>query len=110
MDKLFLLTLQLRHFAQTSVSCEPGQANSCDTGLPHVGATSANVQNILQVVFGIIGAVAVIFMVLSGLRFITAQGDPQGVARARQSIIYAALGLAVAISAEAIVTFVLGRL
>ncbi len=85
---------------------------SCTVNLPQVdaGATSPAITNALQLVFGIIGAVAVFFIIMGGLKFITSQGDPQGIGKARKTIIYAAVGLAVALSAEAIVTFVLGKL
>jgi hypothetical protein len=80
------------------------------TGLPIVSTNQATVTSALQVVFAIIGAVAVIVVIIAGFNFVTAQGDPQAIAKARQTIIYAAVGLIIAISAEIIVTFVLNRL
>lgn len=89
----------------------PGES-SCNnnTGLPTISASAANVQTIFQIVFGILGAVAVIYIILSSIRMITAQGDPQSVQKARQGILYAAVGLVIALSAELIVTFVLNKL
>lgn len=95
-------------FAQGSViNCKEGY---CDTGLPAVGAGNSQVTTILQIVFGVIAIVTLIYIVLAGLRLITSNGDPQAVAQSRQQIIFAAAGLAVAISAELIVTFVVGRI
>ena len=82
---------------------------SCDTGLPLVQASGSSVSLILQLLFGVIGALAVLIIVISGLRFILANGDPQTISQARNTIIYAAVGLAIAVSAEIIVTFVLGH-
>ncbi|HLZ15300.1 MAG TPA: pilin [Candidatus Saccharimonadales bacterium] len=92
-------------FADAVVNCL-GQAQ-CDTGLPTVGANSSNLHVALQLIFGIAGAVAVIVIILAGLRLQFSQGNPQEAATARQTIIYAIAGLLVALSAEGIVTFVL---
>jgi hypothetical protein len=77
--------------------------------LPHVDATQGKVQTILTVVFTIIGALAVLMFIAGGLRYITAQGDPQQVSRAKSTLVYALVGLLVSIGAVAIVTFVLGK-
>jgi hypothetical protein len=82
----------------------------CDTGLPQVGANSANLGNLLAIVFGVIAALAVFMILLGGFRYIESQGDPQGVSKAKSTIVYALVGLILAVSAEGIVAFVLGRL
>ena len=79
----------------------------CDTGLPTVNLDSTSVSTILQYVFGIIGAVSIIIIIIAALKFIFSQGDSQGVSRARQTIIYAVIGLVISISAEVIVSYVL---
>jgi len=79
------------------------------TGLPTVQASSTSLQPILQILFGIIGALALLFIVIAALQFITSGGDPQNVAKARQTILYAVIGLVVAVLAEVIVTFVLNN-
>ena len=90
------------------VQCPGG--GTCDTGLPVVGATSNNLQSAIQIVFGIIGVVAVIMVVYGGLQFVMAQGDTQSVAKARKTLMYALIGLGVSVSAEIIVTFVVDKL
>jgi hypothetical protein len=65
---------------------------------------------VLQDAFGIIGALALIFIIIGGLRYIFSNGDPQNAANARGTIIYALVGLMVAIVAESIVALVLGKL
>jgi Type IV secretion system pilin len=78
--------------------------------LPQANTDSGQVQNILGVTFGIIGALALLIIVVSGLRYITSAGDPEKTAKARNGIIYSLVGLIVAIAAESIVFFVVGRL
>lgn len=80
------------------------------TPLPQVNADSASLQTILGIVYGIIGALALLFIVVSGFRYIISDGDPQKTAQAKQGIIYALIGLVVAISAQAITYFVVGKI
>lgn len=65
------------------------------------------VSNVLNILSFVVGAAAVITIIIGGLRFITANGDPQGTATARQMIIYSVIGLIVALAAQGIVQFVL---
>lgn len=53
----------------------------------------------------IVGAVAVVMIIVGGFRFITSGGDADGTKKARNTIIYAAIGLMVVILAQSIVYF-----
>lgn len=86
-----------------------GGNNSCDIGLPKVTANGGQVNNLLAIVFGAFTAIAVLMLVIAGLRFVTAQGDANEIAKARKTIIYAVVGLVISLSAEAFVAFVLGK-
>jgi hypothetical protein len=74
--------------------------------IPKVSADSAHLRNIVNAVLGLMGAVAVLIVVLAGLRLINSQGDPGQVATARNAVIYALIGLVVIMFAFAIVNFV----
>lgn len=81
------------------------------TPLPQPVATSSDpVKTVIQIVFGLLGAVAVVYVIIGGLGLITSNGNPQSLSKARNTIIFAAVGLLVAISAEAVVSFVVKRL
>ena len=80
------------------------------TNLPQVSASSNEIQKILQITFMTLGAVAVLFVVIGGFRYVISSGDPEDAANARKTIIYAIIGLIVALAAEAIVTFALSFL
>ncbi|MGH7234618.1 MAG: hypothetical protein ACREF7_04210 [Candidatus Saccharimonadales bacterium] len=85
--------------------------NACyNTDLPTVAASSSELQTILQILFGIIGALAVLFIVIGGFSYVASNGNSQAMQKARSTIMYAVVGLLVAIFAEAIVTFVIGNL
>lgn len=54
----------------------------------------------------VIGGAAVVVVVYGGIRMITAQGKDDQIAEARKMIIYALVGLALAIIAPAVIAFV----
>ena len=81
--------------------------NPRDLDIPRGGDVGSNdVAGILQIVFGIGGGIALIVIIIAGIQFILSQGDPQKTAVARSAIIYALIGLAIMVSAFAIVGFV----
>ncbi len=104
-------TSLVKLFAKT---CEEGakveNGNDCLTGLPVIDASSVQLQQILQIALGIFGAVAVLIIVIAGLKFVTSAGNPQSASKARSTILYAIIGLIVIAAAEIIVTFVLGNI
>lgn len=105
---LHINRLLLSHFG---AFCDAkGEGAGCSTGLPQAHANSGQLQSILQIAFAVLAALAVLFIVVAGLRMITAQGNPQEVGKAKATIIYALVGLLVALLAEALVAFVLGSL
>lgn len=63
-----------------------------------------NVVNILSV---IVGVAAVIMIIYGGFRYITSGGDSGSVTTAKNTILYALLGLVIVALAQAIVKFVL---
>jgi hypothetical protein len=63
--------------------------------------------NVLEILAWVVGAAAIIFLVVGGIKYITAQGDPQQLQSAKNTILYAIIGLILATAAQAIVQFVL---
>jgi len=57
-------------------------------------------------VFAFVMAVALIFLFLSGYNFITAQGDETKIKKARTMLVYALIGVGVAIGARGLVMLV----
>ena len=78
--------------------------------VPKPAATGAQVNTILSVVFAIAGAVAVIVIIIAGISYLLSNGDAQKAARAKDAILYAVIGLAVAVLANIIVVFVIGKI
>ncbi len=80
-----------------------------DIKLPQGQFDTATITSILQVVFGLAGAIALLIITRSGFRYITSQGEPQKIAKEKDSILYAIAGLVICILAFSIVSFVLGK-
>lgn len=78
-------------------------------GLPRASANGGVLGQVLNIVIAILAALSVLFVVIGGLRFVLSAGDPQAVSKARSTIIYATVGLVIAITAEAIVSLVLNN-
>ncbi len=57
----------------------------------------------------IIGVAAVIMLIVGGLRYVLSGGDPKNTQAAKDTILYAVIGIVVALLAYAIVRFVLGQ-
>lgn len=89
---------------QNSAICEETNDPSNDPILGD-GVLSQAV-NILSFVAAII---AVIILVIGGIRMITSSGDSNAVSTARNTVIYAAVGLVVIVMARTIVFFIAGQ-
>ena len=77
--------------------------NSSNSNLS-IATIAKNAVNILSLIVGII---AVIMIVYGGLRYITSGGDSGNVGNAKNTIIYAIVGLLIVALAQVIVHFVL---
>lgn len=86
--------------AQNSKLC--GEKNSA--------SVNGLIKNIVNLLLFIVGIVAVIMIIIGGIKYTTSSGDAAKATSAKNTIIYAVVGLVVAAFAYAIVSFVVGRL
>jgi len=93
--------------SDTTASAEVKSAAGCGDKGASVDSTMKTVGTILNFVIGFVAVIAVIIIVVAGINMTVSQGEPGKVAKARNMIIYAAIGLVVAILAFAIVNFAL---
>lgn len=63
-----------------------------------------------QILGIVVGIAAVIMIIIAGFKYITSSGDPNGVNSAKNTILYAVIGLVIALSAQGIALFVLKKL
>jgi hypothetical protein len=63
-----------------------------------------------EAIIFITGAVSILMIVIGGLRYVLSNGDAQGTTNAKNTILYAVIGLVIALSAQAILKLVLQKL
>ena len=63
--------------------------------------------NILNAIIGIAGFISVVWIIIGGVTYMTSSGDPAKTKKARDTILYACIGLIVCVLAFAIVNFVI---
>lgn len=92
--------------ACAAVGAASGGSGCSTTSGTDLNSTIKTVVNILSIIVGII---AVIMIIVGGLKFITSTGDSNNVNSARNTILYAVIGLVVVALAQIIVKFVLSK-
>jgi hypothetical protein len=82
-------------------------AGNCDTS----GGESASklAQTVINVLSLIVGAVAVIMLIVGGFRYVTSGGKQESVTGAKNTILYALIGLVIVAVAQVVVHFVLNN-
>lgn len=60
----------------------------------------------INIILWVVGVAAVIVIVVAGLKYVTSSGNPSAISSAKTTILYAVIGLVIAITAYAIVNFV----
>lgn len=68
---------------------------------------SNTIQGILNGIIGALGIVAVIVIIIGGIMYITSAGDPGKTKKAKDTILYAAIGLIICALSFAITNFVI---
>ena len=67
-------------------------------------------QTVANVLLFLVGAISVIMLIIGGLRYVISAGDQQAVTNAKNTILYAIVGIVVAFLSFAAVTFVINQL
>jgi hypothetical protein len=66
----------------------------------------AAIKVVVNVLMFIVGAVSVIMIIIGGLKYVVSNGDSNQIQSAKNTILYAVIGIVVALLAFAIVSFV----
>lgn len=85
----------------SGASC--AQGNQTPTELVGDGGIFTTIVNIMLF---LVGAVAVIMLIIGGIRYVTSGGSQENVTAAKNTIMYAIIGIVVALLAYAVVQFV----
>ena len=67
------------------------------------------IKKVINIFSVVVGAVSVIMIIIGGFRYIISNGDSNGVTGAKNTILYAIVGLVIVLFAQVIVRFVLTK-
>ena len=113
---IFGLASQLAQAVDCNSS--PAAAIQCGTdnaaGVPGTKQSPAKtindtITNVINLISMAVGIAAVIMIMVGGFRYITSGGDQEGIKSAKNTIMYALIGLIVVALAQVIVRFVLNK-
>jgi hypothetical protein len=105
--------------APASTACDPNTlslqngvncASPDETRNKTLFAPGGIFQTISRILIFIVGAVAVIMLIIGGLRYVLSAGDAKNVTAAKDTILYAIIGIVVALLSFALVQFVVTSL
>lgn len=90
---------------QTPAICNDAKPTASDP----VFGSNGIVTVVVRILSFIVGFLAIILVVIQGFKLTISGGDPQAAAKARSGLIYALVGLMVAVLAQVIADFVLNK-
>jgi cytochrome bd-type quinol oxidase subunit 2 len=83
--------------------------SSCKNSTANTSSLEKLLTNVVNIFSIIVGVIAVLMIIVGGLRYITSGGDSGNVSTAKNTIIYAIVGLVIVALAQLIVHFVLNQ-
>ena len=91
-------------------ACSVAGSGAIGCGGTSLLAQGGFVANAINTVLIIVGALSVIMVIVGGLRYTLSGGDSAGLKSAKDTIMYALIGLAITLLSFAIVSFVINKL
>ncbi len=82
---------------------------NCDTAAAEVQVNTV-LQNAIGILSMVIGVISVIMLIIGGFKYITSSGDPNNLNGAKNTILYAIVGITVAALAQVFSRFVLSKI
>lgn len=84
---------------------------SANCGAPSGNNTTVNsiIATVINIISFIVGVVAVVMIMIGGFKYITSSGDSSNIQSAKNTILYAIVGLVIVATAQIIVRFVLNN-
>jgi len=86
-----------------------GGAGNCGTDAQGTSSLNKLLTQVVNIFSAIVGVIAVVMIIVGGLRYITSGGDSNKVSAAKNTLIYAIIGLIIVALAQLIVHFVLQK-
>ena len=102
LSNVILNTIRIALGANFSADCTKAEDGCLNSAID----VKNMVTNVIQWVIGVAGVVSAIFVVIGGISYTTSGGDPSKLQKAKQTILYALIGLTIVALAEIITAFV----
>ena len=90
-------------------ACTGSSANTAICKASTTDSATKLVGTLVNVLLYVLGAVSIIVIVISGFFYVTANGDSTAITKAKNTLMYAVIGLVVALLAYALVNFVITK-
>ena len=111
---VLLITVAVVAILASSVSAltlqEGAEAARCDGCPSDLFGDNGIFKRITNTMLYIIGIIAVVMLIIGGIRYVTSGGDAKKVTDAKNTVLYAIIGLVISFLAYAIVNFVISAL
>ena len=94
-----IMSVMTLSFATPTFAACTSAADCIEDGIGAAGKTSTKtsigsiLKTVVQVLLFVLGAAAVIMIVIGGIKYTTSQGDSNGVTSAKNTILYAVIGI-----------------
>lgn len=113
------MALSYASVARAATNCDPAQSNNIIKAGAECAAPAGSADNLFvaggifqqisNTLIFLVGAIAVIMLIIGGLRYVTSNGEASSIKGAKDTITYAIIGIVIAILSFAVVSFVIGR-
>lgn len=98
-------------YAQTDLSIQGGANSAQGNGqAADLFGDTGIFRTVTNILLFLVGAISVIMLIIGGIRYVVSGGDQSAVTAAKNTILYAIVGIVVAFLAYAAVNFVVGSL
>jgi hypothetical protein len=101
----------------TAQGIDPGDKTQACTGVSDQACTGDDTndfqkiwESVLNIVSYVVGAISVLMILIGGLRYVLSNGDANAISAAKNTILYALVGLIIAFIARGLVFFVINRI
>ena len=106
----FVMTMTMSQGVLAMTLREGAEAARCDGCPSDLFGNNGIFRQVTNIIIYIVGVIAVIMLVIGGIKYVISGGDSKKVTDAKNTILYAIIGLVIAFLSYAIVRFVITAL
>lgn len=107
---VYSVLISTRVYAACDITGGAQSGAECAQGVGTPVSLTAQIRNITNTLLLAIGVISVIMIIIGGIRYALSGGEGDNTKAAKDTILFAVVGLVIALLSYAIVNFVLGRI